>query len=347
MKAHSNVGIVGYSGYIPSYRIKAEEIASLWGKDEAGTPKGEMAVAGIDEDCVTMAVEATRLALKKAKIDPNEIGAIYMGSESKPYAVKSCGAIIAEAVGASRLITAADYEFACKAGTEALQSCIGLVASGMIKYGVAIGVDAAQGEPSDDLEYNVACGGAAFILGPKTPQTLAYFEASASYVTDTPDFWRRAMRPYPSHAGRFTGEPGYFKHVTAAAMALMEEAQLKPSDFTYAIFHQPNAKFPLKVASMLGFSRKQLQPGFLAQRVGNVYAGSSLLSLAAVLDIAKPGDRIFLASYGSGSGSDAFSIKVQNTPSVGNPAPSVGHLLNRKRYLNYAQYARFRGKLVM
>lgn len=347
MKTQNSVGIVGYSGYIPTYRMKTQEIARLWETDASGAPEGELAVAGIDEDSVTMAVEATRFALKKAKINPNEIGAIYLGSESKPYAVKSCGAIVAEAVGASRLITAADYEFACKAGTEALQTCMGLVASGMIKYGVAIGVDAAQGSPSDALEYNVACGGASFILGPKTPQTLAYFEASTSYVTDTPDFWRRSMRPYPSHAGRFTGEPGYFKHVTAAAMALMEETQLKPADFTYAIFHQPNSKFPLKAAAMLGFTPKQIEAGLFAQKIGNVYAGSSLLGLTMVLDMAKPGDRILLVSYGSGSGSDAFSITVQNPSHAGNPVPSVGQLINRKRYINYAQYARFRGKLIM
>ncbi|MEM2961094.1 MAG: hydroxymethylglutaryl-CoA synthase, partial [Candidatus Bathyarchaeia archaeon] len=219
MKPKTSIGIIGYGGYIPSYRIKTSEIARVWGKDDESL----QAVSGLDEDSITLASEAARYALKRAGINPREIGAIYIGSESKPYAVKPSGTIVAEVIGASPNLTAADLEFACKGGTEAIQACMGLIAGGMIKYGLAIGVDTAQAAPSDDLEYTVACGGAAFILGSKTDDAVAYIEGSTSYVTDTPDFWRRAQQPYPSHAGRFTGEPAYFKHVVNAAKNLMSE----------------------------------------------------------------------------------------------------------------------------
>jgi hydroxymethylglutaryl-CoA synthase len=347
MKTSRQVGIIGYGAYIPIYRLKTSEIAQLWGKKDECSPVEEISVIANDEDTVTMAVEAARYALKRSKVNPKEIGAIYFGTESKPYAVKSCGAIVAEAIGATPFLTAADYEFACKAGTEALQTCLGMVASGMIKYGLAIGVDAAQGSPSDELEYTAACGGAAFILGLKSPSTLAYFEGSMSYVTDTPDFWRRSFRPYPEHAGRFTGEPAYFKHIINAATALMKEFNYKPDDFSYVVFHQPNAKFPIKVGSLLGFTRKQIEPGLLAPFIGNTYAGSSLLGLASVLDLAKPDERILLVSYGSGSGSDAFSIVVQNSAHRGNPVPLVSHFVERKRYINYSQYIRHRQKLIL
>jgi len=346
LKPSKNVGIVGYGGYIPVYRVKTSEIARIWGRDDDYLQAEEVAVASMDEDSVTMAVEAARYALKRAKVNPGEIGAIYIGSESKPYAVKSSGTIVAEAIGASPNITAADFEFACKGGTEALQTCIGLVAARMIKYGLAIGVDTAQAAPSDELEYTVACGGAAFLVGPKTENTIAYFEGSTSYVTDTPDFWRRAEEPYPSHAGRFTGEPAYFRHIINAAKNLMDELGYKPEDFDYAVFHQPNFKFPIRAGLMLGFTRKQLEPGLLIPSLGNAYAGSALLGLVAVLDVAKPGERILLASYGSGSGSDAFSIVVQNNPSKGNPTPFISRLLSRKKYIDYAEYAKYRRKIV-
>ncbi|RLI05257.1 hydroxymethylglutaryl-CoA synthase [Candidatus Bathyarchaeota archaeon] len=345
MKPEKCVGIISYGGYVPIYRVKTSEIARMWGRDGEPMQAEEVAVASMDEDSVTMAVEAARYALKSAKIDPKEIGAIYIGSESKPYAVKSSGTIVAEAIGASPHITAADFEFACKGGTEALQACIGLVAAGMVKYGLAIGVDAAQAAPSDDLEYTVACGGAAFLVGPKTDETIAYFEGSCSYVSDTPDFWRRAEQPYPSHAGRFTGEPAYFRHVINAAKNLMKEFSYKPEDFDYVIFHQPNLKFPVRAGLMLGFTRKQLEPGLVIPSIGNVYAGSALLGLVAVLDSAKPGERILLVSYGSGGGSDAFSIVVQRKPSKGNPTPFISQLISRKKYLDYAQYAKYRGKM--
>jgi hydroxymethylglutaryl-CoA synthase len=58
-------------------------------------------------------VEAARNALKMADIDPTDIGAIYVGSESHPYAVKPTATIVAEAIEATPVMTAADYEFAC------------------------------------------------------------------------------------------------------------------------------------------------------------------------------------------------------------------------------------------
>jgi len=345
LKVKSPVGIVGYGAYIPAFRLKVSEVARLWGKNGVESKASEIAVASMDEDAVTIATEAAKYAVASSGINPTEIGAIYVGSESKPYAVKPCGTIVAAAIGASSDIVTADMEFACKAGTEALQACIGLVSSGMIKYGMAVGVDTAQSPPSDDLEYAASCGGAAYIIGPASENAIALIEGSSSYVTDTPDFWRRAEQCYPKHAERFTGEPSYFKHIICAAKSLMEELGTSPEDYRYAVFHQPNVKFPLKAGFMLGFEEEQLKPGYLAPYIGNTYAGNCLLGLAAVLESARPGDRVLVVSYGSGAGSDAFSFLVKNIPTRGNPAPLISQLLNRKKYIDYAVYARFRGKI--
>jgi len=80
-------------------------------------------------------------------------------------------------------------------------------------------------------------------------------------VTDTPDFWRRAYQKYPEHGQRFTGEPAYFKHITAAAQALLEATNTTAQDYRYAVFHQPNTKFPQRAAAQLGFSKEQIDPG--------------------------------------------------------------------------------------
>ena len=143
----------------------------------------------------------------------------------------------------------------------------------MAQYALAIGMDAAQGRPSDALEYTAGAGGAAFLVGPAA-DALVEFEGSLSYVTDTPDFWRRQHERYPEHGGRFTGEPAYFHHISSATRALLDEMRLTPADFTYVIFHQPNAKFPLKVGEDLGFKRSQIEPGLLVNEIGNTYAGS-------------------------------------------------------------------------
>lgn len=343
-------GIVGYGVYIPSYRIKVEEIAKVWGDDPKAISRGlvvnEKSVPAPDEDTATMSVEAARNSLKRALIHPQKIGAVYVGSESHPYAVKPTATIVAEAVEAAPDLTAADLEFACKAGTAAIQICMGLVDSGMIEYGLAVGADTAQGAPSDALEYTASAGGAAFIIG--KDKTLADFEGTYSFTTDTPDFYRREGKPYPTHGGRFTGEPAYFKHVLAAAEGIFKKMGTESSDYDHVVFHQPNGKFYIRAAKKLGFNQKQYETGLLTPFIGNTYSGATPLGLAAILDIAQPGDRIMAVSYGSGAGSDAFSITVkEEIDEKRELSPKVQDMIQDKSYVDYAVYAKFKGKLRM
>jgi hydroxymethylglutaryl-CoA synthase len=345
MKPHREVGIVGYGAYVPRFRLPASEVSRVWTDGAGGLPIKEKAVPGLDEDTATMSLEAARNALARAEIEPAAIRAVWVGSESHPYAVKPSSTIVAEAVGATPATLGGDWEFACKAGTEALQAAIALVGSGMGDFALAIGADTAQGRPGDALEYTTGAGAAAYIVGPKE-DSLAYFEASYSYVTDTPDFFRRPRQHYPQHGSRFTGQPAYFEHIVASSRALLEALGRQPADYAYAIFHQPNARFPQRVARMLGFAPEQINPGLLVPVVGNTYAGSSLLGLTSVLDVARPGDKVFLASYGSGAGSDAFSLVVTEAISERQKrAPATQAYVARRKEIDYATYVRYRKKL--
>ncbi len=339
--------IYGYGAYVPRYRIKLEEIARIWGEDlniGKGLVIDEKTVVSLDEDAITIAVEAGKQALAMAP-NARPICAVHVGTESKPYAVKPSSTVVAAALGLEGNITAADYEFACKAGTEAIQTCIS-----KSDFGLAIGVDTAQAKPGDALEYSAASGGAAFIIGPDSNKgAVAKIEASYSFVTDTPDFWRKQHAVYPEHANRFTGEPAYFRHVVHAANALMQKTGLKQSDFDYAVFHMPNGKFPLMAAKLLGFPKEKLEPGFVVQKVGNTYAGCSLLGLAATLDSVEPGKRILVVSFGSGAGSDAFSVvTLPDLAEKRKAKPKLWDLINNKKdYIDYANYCRLRGKIKM
>ena len=347
MKSNLPVGIAGYGAYIPRYRIAAKEIARVWTANNGGVPVDAKSVPGPDEDTITMSIEAGRGALARAGIAASELAAVWIGSESHPYAVKPSGTVVAEVLGTTPYISAADYEFACKAGTEAMTSAVGLIGSGMARYALAIGADTAQGRPGDALEYTAAAGAAALLLGP-AEDALAVLEGSVSYVSDTPDFFRRADRPYPVHGSRFTGEPAYFAHIRNAATALMNELGSKPSDYTYVVFHQPNARFPQAAGKQLGFTPQQLAPGLLAQKIGNTYSAAALLGLCATLDVAQPGETIFVTSYGSGAGSDAFVLRVTDAINERrNRATLTSVYLAREQFVDYALYAKWRGKLVL
>ncbi len=341
------VGIAGYGAYVPRYRLPAREVSRIWTGGYGGTPIQEKSVPGEDEDVATMSIEAARNALHRAGTDPTRIRAVWVGSESHPYAVKPTATLVAEALGIVPHTQAADWEFACKAGTEAMVAAIGLVGSSMADYALAIGMDTAQGRPGDALEYTAAAGGAAYLLGP-ADESLAIIESTYSYVSDTPDFWRRAYQKYPEHGQRFTGEPAYFKHITSAAETYLQATQTTAQDYTYAVFHQPNTKFPTRVARSLGFTQEQIAPGLLVPVIGNTYSGAAIIGLTAILDVAQPGDRILMVSFGSGAGSDAIGLRVTDQILTRRTlAPATQQYIARRTEIDYATYARMRGKIVM
>ncbi|HUZ79031.1 MAG TPA: hydroxymethylglutaryl-CoA synthase [Thermoplasmata archaeon] len=344
-------GIVSYGVYVPRYRITPTEIGKVWGVDGASMGQGlnvhRKSVPAPDEDTITISTEALRTALIRGAIDPQEIGALYVGSESHPYAVKPTATVVAQAVGATPNLTAADFEFACKAGTAAIQTCLGLVESRMVRYGVAIGSDTSQGAPGDALEYSASAGGAAFVIGRE--RVICSLRKTLSYTTDTPDFWRREGERYPSHGGRFTGEPAYFRHVTECGRRLMEEVGSTPRDYAHVVFHQPNGKFPQRVGKQMGFTEEQMRHGLVTPYIGNTYSGAALIGLANVLDYAQPHERILMVGYGSGAGSDAFDLETTEEIArfdrgYGRP---VQDYLDHGIEIPYAVYAKFRGKIHM
>ncbi len=341
-----HAGIIGWGAYIPRYRIKCSEIAELWGFDQPLVKSlniEEKAVANVDEDATTMGWYAARSAILRAGIDVvGELGAIFVGTESKPYAVKPTATIIGDALGLPNKKLTSDMEFACRAAGEGIRISIGLISSGMLRYSLVIGSDTAQANPGDVLELTAASGAAAYIIGPKVEST-AYFEGAYTYTSDTPDFWRRDGSPYPLHGEIFTDEPAYFNHIVNSVRGLMDELGLRPDDYDYAVFHQPNGRFPLKVGTELGFTKDKILPGLVNPWIGNTYNASALLGLAKVLEEAKPGQRILLATFGSGAGSDAFSIvTTDKLLTKVNIALKVTDMLNSKIYVGYDTYAKYR-----
>ncbi|MFA5770019.1 MAG: hydroxymethylglutaryl-CoA synthase [Patescibacteria group bacterium] len=335
------VGIVSYGFYVPKYRIKTEEIANVWGKNSDDVKKSllieEKAVAGIDEDSLTMAFESASSALSSVNIDKSKIKVVLFGSETHPYAVNPASTILAEFLGIEKNYLAYDTEFACKAATGAMISAQGLIKSGYSDYALITGSDKGMGKTHDVLEYTAASGSVSLLLG-KNDLILELLDFE-SFSSDTPDFWRREGIRYPSHGGRFTGKPSYFYHIEGSAKSLFKKTGLKPADFKYSIFHMPNGKFPIQVAKSLGFSPDQIKDSLTVNYLGNSYTASALMGLMPVLEKAKTGDLIFLCSYGSGAGSDSFALRV--TKNLQKRRKEFTKIVNDKKYINYPTYLKY------
>lgn len=345
-------GIVSYGTYVPKYRVRTADIAAAWNKSPEEIIRAlgvrEKSVPGVDEDAVTMATDAAAESLSLFNGNLSDVGALFVGSESHPYAVNPTSTIVGEMLGIGNKYLAADLEFACKAGTAGMQIAASLVTSGQVKYAMAVGVDTAQSKPHDALEYTSAAAAASFVIGKR--KVIAELFSYTSFSSDTPDFWRRDGIKYPSHAGRFTGEPAYFAHVLGAAQQLLTKSKTDISDVDYCVFHMPNGKFPRDVAKRLGFSDSQLAPSLVVDAIGNPYSASSMMGFASVLDDAKPDKTIFMVSYGSGAGSDAFLWKTTQEITLFHekqkkmPA-TVAHHLKKPKYMSYTEYLRHTHKI--
>ena len=294
----------------------------------------EKTVPGVGEDAFTLAYEAGKQAIGIAKIKPTEISAVFVGSESHPYAVKPTSGMVADALELDPFCHCADLEFACKAGTAGMQIVDSFIRSGQVNYGMAIGSDTAQSKPGDALEYTAAAGAAAIILGSdKAKNAICRIDQTLSFTTDTPDFWRGTKEDFPSHAGRFTGEPGYFRHIRTTIRGVMETAKIKTKDLDHVILHMPNGKFPGKIAKEFGFTKEQMKKGFIVPKIGNTYSACSLLGLTHVLQEAKKDERLLLVSYGSGAGCDAFLMTMLKNGVV-LPKAEL-----EPEYISYSEYA--------
>ncbi|MFP3985603.1 MAG: hydroxymethylglutaryl-CoA synthase [Candidatus Bathyarchaeia archaeon] len=343
-KEYEKPGIVGYGTYLSKFRIKEGSM--------------ERSVPFIDEDAITAAVEAGKMSLIHSCVDSKLVGKVYVGSESNPYAVKPIASKVAQVLKLGeechtegiQCVDAIDTEFACKAATSMFKDAASLVCYPESKepFTMVIGTDNSQsaprGEPGGELDLFVGYGACSFIFG--IYDVVAQLEGWCSVTSDTPDFWRRDTQAYPSHGGRFTGEPAYFKHVTKAVQKLMERLKLEPRDVNYFVAHQPNAAFPTRVAKILGFKEEQFLPGLQVAKFGNTYSGCSPIGLAAVLDLAKSDERILVGSYGSGAGSDAYSFIT--TGQLLDKQPKQKFNTSRQAenefidYIDYATYRRFK-----
>lgn len=335
-------GIVGYGVYIPKFRIKNEP-------ESQGVK--ERALPFADEDTTTFAVEAGKRALLHSGVNSRYVKKCFTGSESAPYAVKPMMATVSQALELGEEYDGGyfsggiDSQFACKAATDLFVDAAALVSYPVFdgEYVMVIGADNSQAAPGDALDYTVGAGGAAYLFGKR--DIIATLDCYVPYTSDTPDFYRRQGEKYPKHGGRFTGEPAYFKHVVTAMKAALEKTKLTPKDIQYVVNHSPNARFPYEAAMNVGFSKEQINPSLVVAKIGNLYSGSSPTGLASVLDIAEPGDKILMTSYGSGAGSESYLFTVtdkileKRTRSI----PVKQQVDNpHRQYVSYATYRKWK-----
>jgi hydroxymethylglutaryl-CoA synthase len=333
-------GIIGYGVYIPRYRLEQKEAAIPWG---SWSP-GEKSVCGADEDVVTMAAEAMDNAIKHSGIEPEEIGAIYIGTASSPYIEQYVSPILAETLGLHPETTMMDYSGSLNSLANAVLGCLDAITAKRIKYGIVIGSENRPTAPGTEGDASFGAGAVAMVIGKEG--AIAEIEGIHTYSTFVLDRWHAAKDAWVSNFNdyRFDREYGYQAHIVEACKGLLDELGSTVGEYDYAVFPQPDDRIPGLPAKALGIQSERLAPA-ISSILGDLGSCSAFISMAGILDKAKQGEKILLASYGSGA-SNAMSLLTRGQISKKRKnLKSLKKYIDRKQYLTYTSYLRIREQL--
>jgi hydroxymethylglutaryl-CoA synthase len=332
------IGIVGYGAYVPKYRMKQQDAAIPWG----GWAMGEKAVCGWDEDIISMAAEALDNAMKHSGVKAADVGALYMGTASSPMIETHLSPVLAETLNLSPHASALDFMGSVNAVGTALSQCMMAIEAKRIKCGIVVGTENRMVGPGSDGEASFGAAAVAMVIG--TEGTIADIEGVESYRTLFLDRWRAAKDPWVSNLfdQRFYRDDGYAKHIEEASKALMAKINKKTADYKLALFPQVDARVPGGAGKALGM--KNLFPD-LTGAIGDVGGVSPFLCLTGALDQAKPGERLLVASYGSGMAT-AFSIVANDAiEKKRGKTKTLEKYIAQKTYVDYPAYLRLMGNI--
>ncbi len=325
------VGIVSYGAYIPKWRMSRELL-------RRGL-KGEKAVAGRDEDPVTMAVSAVLDCLNG--LERESIDGLFFASTTAPYREKQIATIVAAAADLRRDIFTADFANSLRAGTAALRAAVDAVKAGSAKKVMVVAADSRLGAPGSDLEADLGDGAAALLIGQE--KVIASLEGGYSISNELIDIWRaegdRFVRVWEE---RFVQTQGYLKVVPEAVQGLFNRYGLGPGDFAKLVSYAPNPRRASDLARRLGFDPKVQLQDTLYDVMGNTGTAYPFMLLVAALEEAKAGDRLLLASYGNGS--DVFALQVTEALEEirGSRRGIRVHLESKKLIPDYNTYLQWR-----
>jgi hydroxymethylglutaryl-CoA synthase len=323
------IGITSIGAYVPMYRLSGDEIARMWG---GRSPGGEKAVAGYDEDSLTMGVAA---ALDRMKDNKETMDGLYFATTTPPYKEKQAAAIIGSAIDLQRTCYTGDFSHSLRAGGIALRSAIDAVNCGSAANIMVITSDCRIGAAQSRFEQILGDGAAAVTVGSRN--VIAEFKGTYSIFNEFFDTWRTEEDAFERGTeDRFVDAAGYGPVMKEVIFGLMDKYKLTLKDFAKFVFYAPDARSHANMAKSLGVERSQVQDPLYGQ-IGNTGTAAAFVMLADTLNNAKPGERILFVTYGDGA--DAFIFEVTDNIRETRQTKAVMEQIKRKVLIDYSRYA--------
>ncbi|MBL8651142.1 MAG: OB-fold domain-containing protein [Sphingopyxis sp.] len=335
--------IIAFGAYVPRRRLQREAaVASLswFNAALAAHARGERAIAGWDEDAITMAVEAARDCVGEGA--RQTVRKLILASTSLPYADRQNAGIVKEALNLPDAVGALDVTGSQRAGTSALIAALESAGSGNAVLCVA--AERRRAKVASEAELNYGDGGAAILVG--TGPGLADLIGHHSHTIDFADHFRATDQPFDYEwEGRWIRDEGYAKIVPAAIGAALESFGVGADAIDRFVMAAPIRGIDKSVAKAAGIKAEAVQDN-LQDRLGTAGCAQPLILLAHALETAAPGELLLVAAFGQGCDTLLFRV----TDAIGTRAANMGvsgWLDRRKAEDNYIRHLYFAGALTL
>ncbi|MFW9896071.1 MAG: OB-fold domain-containing protein [Candidatus Thorarchaeota archaeon] len=329
------VGIESYGAYLPKYLLSREIIAKAW--DFPSRP-GNKAVASIDEDSLTMAIEAGIDCING--IDPKSIDGLFFASTTQVYTEKDSASFIATVLDLRDDIITIDFTDSLKAGTSALARAVDTIkANKDISKILVIASDMREPEPATTWEFEFADGAAAFLVaeGDDLPIIIDDYYSISANVTGP---WKRTKEDHFIRTFEAKMDNQFYTQNVIKVMGeLMKKNSLNPEDIDIAAYYYNNPRSHGRISKTMKFNQGVAQNGLIFQ-LGDLGTPMPFMLLISALKETKENAKAILVGFGDGA--DAILLHIRDDAALKKLSQThmglVGHQQSMKLLENYSVY---------
>ncbi|AZV42797.1 hypothetical protein BAOM_2188 [Peribacillus asahii] len=324
-------GIISYGAYIPYNRLQRKKIGEFFGKS---TYSGEKAVAGYDEDSVSMGVEAALDCLHGT--DSKEIDAVYFATTSAPYKEKGSISTIAAALHLKENVRGIEAASSLRSGTSAI------LAANELEQTLVIASDCRTGAPTGQNEQWFGDGAASFLIG-HGPEVIANVIDAVSVQGELVSEWRSQTDSFTQNWEERLGSTVFLKQVKEVVTPFLEKNNCTADAINKVIISGPGTRAHTQAASAVGFQKNQIQDP-LFDSVGAAGNAHAPMMLVSALEEAKPGDQLLVVAFAEGL--DVMLLEVTEAISRLAKRKGVqGYLTVKNDQTSYSDYLKWRNLL--
>lgn len=321
-------GILAYGAYVPPGRLDRAAIGASLGQP-AG--RGTRSVASHDEDSTTLAVEAARIALRRASAGTFP-EAVVLSTATPTYLDRTNATTVHAALDLEPTCAAYDFGGASRSAVGALRFALTSASTTLV-----VAADIRTGLPGSPDESAGGDAGVAFLVG--EGPVLAELVGSATVTAEFLDRWRIPGQQWSRQWEDRFGETAYLPLATQVVEQALKSAGVGVEDLSAVAVAGLQERSRAALVKRLGAA-----PSAVATVVGNTGTAQLGLLLAEALDGLTAGQHVLLVNLADGA--DALVLRATaELERVRTWVPLQRTVTEQARPVPYAGFLTWRGML--